>query len=193
MGIENVCVFCGARDGNVPELRALAGRLGRELASRGLGLVYGGAALGLMGALADGALAEGGRVRGVIPHGLANREFAHPKVTDLHYVDSMHERKALMERSSDAFIALPGGYGTLDELFEIITWAQIGLHNKPIGLLNPKGYFDGLLTWQARATFDGFIPPSMAGVLVVEPEPGPLLDRLLAHAPPPPAVQWLKR
>jgi uncharacterized protein (TIGR00730 family) len=191
--IRNVCVFCGARDGNVPAFRALATELGGELVKRGLGLVYGGAALGLMGALADAVLAGGGPVRGVIPHGLAQKEFAHPRVKDVHFVDSMHERKALMEKSSDAFIAMPGGFGTLDELFEIVTWSQVGLHRKPIGLLNPDGYFDGLLQFRARAVKDGFISAAFAEALVVETTPQTLLERLLSYVPPPPVVQWIRK
>ena len=193
MAIKNVCVFCGARDGNVPAFRTLATALGADLARRGMGLVYGGAAQGLMGALADAVLAGGGHVRGVIPHGLARKEFPHPRVKDLHFVDSMHARKALMEQSADAFIAMPGGFGTLDELFEIVTWSQVGLHRKPIGLLNADGYFDGLLAWRARAVSDGFIGAATAEALVVRDSPVALLDALVVHQPPPPVVQWIQR
>jgi uncharacterized protein (TIGR00730 family) len=160
------------------------------MAKRGLSLVYGGGALGMMGALADAVLDAGAKVTGVIPHGLARREFAHARVTTMHRVDTMHERKALMERLSDAFIALPGGFGTLDELFEITTWAQIGLHEKPIGLLDTGGYWEGLKLQIARALKEGFVAEGLDRLLVVEREPDALLDRLLEHVPPPPVVKW---
>lgn len=192
MAVNRVCVFCGARDGFKPSYRAAARALGAELARRGLELVYGGAAVGLMGAVADAVLEGGGRVTGVLPRGLARKEFAHPDVDDLRYVSTMSERKALMEQLSDAFVALPGGYGTLDELFEVTTWAQLGLHQKPIGVLNTDGFFDPLLSWVSRAVSDGFIPEGLQNALAVERDPGALIELLQVHLPPPPAVQWIK-
>ena len=140
-----------------PEYRAAAEGLGRDLAARNIGLVYGGARLGLMGAVADAVLAAGGKVTGVIPGALAEKEVAHSGLTDLRVVTSMHERKALMADLADGFIALPGGWGTLDEFFEILTWAQLGLHHKPCGLLNVHGYFDGLLSFLEHSHEEGFV------------------------------------
>src|SRR6187549_1487199 len=142
-----VCVFAGSSSGSRPEYRTAAEDLGRELAARGIELVYGGAHVGLMGGVADAVLAGGGRVTGVIPKALVDKEVAHTGLTDLRIVASMHQRKALMVDLSDAFIALPGGWGTLDEMFEILTWAQLGLHRKPCGLLNVQKYFDRLLAF----------------------------------------------
>jgi uncharacterized protein (TIGR00730 family) len=144
-----------------------------------------------MGAVADGVLGGGQQAIGVIPRGLARAEFAHPKLTTLHAVDSMHERKALMEELSDAFVALPGGFGTMDELFEILTWAQIGLHAKPIGLLNVEGYWDPLEQQIRRGFTEGFIPPGLDTALVVETSAEALVERLLLHQPPPSAVKWI--
>jgi uncharacterized protein (TIGR00730 family) len=189
--ISKVAVFCGARDGARPAYRASAVAFGKALAERSMALVYGGGSTGLMGAVADGALQGRGEVIGVIPKGLARAEFAHLGLTALHYVATMHQRKALMEELSDAFVALPGGYGTLDELMEIVTWAQIGLHTKPIGLLNVEGYFDPLLAFVQRAVDDGFISPGLGSVLCVERTPEALLTKLLTHQPPAPAVQWI--
>jgi uncharacterized protein (TIGR00730 family) len=193
MPIAAIACFCGARDGLQPAFRESAQKLGRALAERKLHLVYGGGALGMMGALADAVLEHGGQVTGVIPHGLARAEFEHPRLTALHRVETMHERKALMERLADAFIALPGGFGTLDELFEIATWSQIGLHEKPIGLLDTKGYWQGLQLQVARAIEEGFVAKHLDRLLVVDERPAVLLDRLVAHAPPAPVVQWRKR
>ncbi len=188
-----VGVYCGSRDGAKPSYREAAHAFGRELAKNGLSLVYGGAQSGLMGAVADGVLEGGQAVTGVLPHGLARAEFAHPRLTTLHLTESMHERKAKMESLSDAFVALPGGFGTLDELFEILTWAQVGLHSKPVGLLNVGGYWDPLEA-QIRMGFDeGFIPPTLKTTLVVEKTPAALIARLLAHAPPPSAIKWIQR
>jgi uncharacterized protein (TIGR00730 family) len=188
--LRAVCCFCGARDGLDPRFRAGAQALAKAMAARGLELVYGGGALGMMGTLADAMLDAGAKVTGVIPHGLARREFEHARVTTLHRVDTMHERKALMERLSDAFIALPGGFGTLDELFEIATWAQLGLHEKPIGLLDTAGYWEGLKMQVARAMREGFVGNGLEKLLVIESEPEVLLKNLLAHVPPPAAIKW---
>src|SRR5262245_36044027 len=146
-----IFVFCGSAKGARPEYADAARRVGRELAARGLALVYGAGDVGLMGVLADAALGAGGRVVGVIPGALVAREVAHRWLTELHGVETMPQRKALMADRSDAFVALPGGYGTLDEMFEILTWAQLGIHQKPVGLLNVNGFFDLLLAWALHA------------------------------------------
>lgn len=185
-------VYCGSRDGAKPIYRQAAIGLGQVLAKNGLNLVYGGAHHGLMGAVADGVLAGGHHVTGVLPRGLARAEFAHPKLTTLHLVESMHERKAMMEQLSDAFIAMPGGFGTLDELFEILTWAQVGLHSKPVGLLNVGGYWDPLEAQILRGFEEGFIPPALMTALVVEKTPEALIDRLILHEPPASPITWIR-
>ena len=156
--MKKVGVFCGARTGSSATFAEATSALGRSLANRGHGIVYGGGRVGLMGILADAALAAGGQVTGVIPQALADAEIAHEGLTHLHVVNSMHERKALMAQLSDAFIALPGGYGTLDELCEIVTWAQLGIHDKPIGLLNVNRYYDRLIELFDLGMREGFIP-----------------------------------
>jgi uncharacterized protein (TIGR00730 family) len=181
--MRRICVFTGSNPGNRPEYREAAQALGHEMVARGLGLVYGGASVGLMGVIADTVLAGGGEVIGVIPRGLFRREVAHKDLTQLYEVNSMHERKALMADLADGFIALPGGYGTFDELFEIITWAQIGLHSKPIGLLDAAGYFAPLLALITHASAEGFIQPMHAGIVIHEQSPATLLDRLSMHQP----------
>ncbi|HTE06888.1 MAG TPA: TIGR00730 family Rossman fold protein, partial [Planctomycetota bacterium] len=145
MDIRRLCVFCGSSEGNDPVYKAAAQSMGKMLVRRGVGLVYGGGSIGLMGVLADAVLAGGGEVTGVIPSALATKEVQHTGLTHTRVVDNMHARKALMNQLSDGFVAMPGGYGTLEELFEVVTWAQLGLHAKPVGLLNVVGYFDGLL------------------------------------------------
>lgn len=189
--IRRVCVFCGSRPGHSPAFAQAAATLGRELARRGLGLVYGGAGQGLMGAVADAVLDGGGEAYGVIPHGLAQQEFAHPRLTQVHFVGSMHERKALMESLSDAFIALPGGFGTMDELFEALTWAQLGLHEKPVGLVDTSGYYAPLVAWIRGALDAGFVPRALESALLVAPAPDALLEQLLSHRPPASPVKWL--
>ena len=160
MSSLRICVFCGSSDGDAPIFRDVAAHVGRELAGRGIGLVYGGGRVGCMGALADAALAAGGEVIGVIPEALAAREVAHRELSALHVVGSMHERKALMAALSDAFLALPGGFGTLEELFEAITWRQLGYHAKPCAVLNVAGYYDPLLKFCDDAVAAGFVRPS---------------------------------
>ena len=179
--MRSLCVFCGSSDGGRPAYRSAAAALGAHLASRAIDLVYGGSDIGLMRAVADAALAGGGRVVGVIPGSLVDREIAHRGLTELHVVDSMHERKALMADRSDAFVALPGGYGTLDELCEALTWGQLGLHTKPCGLLNVEGFFDGLLALFERARSDGFLH-SPADSLLVDDDPIRLVARLEARS-----------
>lgn len=182
--MTRVCVFCGSSVGGSAEYRSAAETLGRLLAERGLTLVYGGGSVGLMGALADAALASGGRVIGVIPDALAIREVAHPRLTEMRVVPSMHARKALMAELSEAFVGLPGGFGTFEELLEIVTWAQLGIHSKPVGVLNVAGYYDGLVRLVDHAVSEGFIVRESRDLFFVADRPDALLDRLGAHRPP---------
>ena len=192
MAIARVCVFCGSSPGAVPGFAALADRLGTLLGERAIGLVYGGASVGLMGRLAGAALAAGGDVIGVIPRSLVDMEVAHTGLSELRVVDTMHERKALMADLADAFIALPGGIGTLDELFEVLTWAQLGLHTKPVGLLDRDGYFDSLLAFLDRAVSARFVQPVHRAMLLVDDDPERLLAAFQAYTPPPP-FKWVDR
>jgi uncharacterized protein (TIGR00730 family) len=171
-----VCVFAGSSPGNVPAFAEAARELGRELARRGHALVYGGGHAGLMGILADAALAAGAHVTGVIPAFLVDQELAHRAVSELKVVRSMHERKEAMARLSDGFVALPGGYGTLEELFEVVTWAQLALHDKPCGLLNVGGYYDGLLVFLDGAVRAQLVKPAHRSLLLVATEARGLLD-----------------
>ncbi|QDT47544.1 LOG family protein YvdD [Symmachiella dynata] len=179
-----ICVFCGSQTGGRPEYQQQAAELGRLFVEQGHSLVYGGGQVGLMGIIADAVLAAGGEVVGVIPEQLATKELLHTGVTVMHRVDSMHARKAKMEQLSDAFVALPGGYGTLEELLEIITWAQLGIHRKNIGILNTAGYFDGLLGLVDHAIGESFIRPGHRELLVVANTPAELLERLQEHELP---------
>ena len=182
--MRNICVFCGSQSGTDPRYRQIAVELGHLLAQRGHGLVYGGGHVGLMGTIADAVLEAGGDVTGVIPKPMTDRELAHETVTKLYVVSSMHERKALMASLSDAFIAMPGGYGTLEELFEVIAWAQLGIHRKPIGVLNAAGYFDALLSLVEHMIGEGFIKTKYRGLFVTAEQPQALLDALLRHQMP---------
>jgi hypothetical protein len=187
---KRVCVFCGSRAGDGPGLVALAGAVGRGLAARGFGVVYGGARAGMMGALADAALGAGAEVVGVLPAALVAHEVAHTDLTSLHLVGSMHERKARMSELSHAFLTLPGGFGTLDELFEVVTWRLLEIHTKPCFLLNTGGYFDALLAFLDRAEADGLLAPEHRALLRVGSEVGPLLDEValaLDASPIPPS------
>jgi hypothetical protein len=177
--MSRICVFCGSSDGTKPEYRAAAASLGRALVRERLGLVYGGSNIGLMRVLADAALEAGGEVVGVIPSHLASREIAHRGLSALHVVQTMHERKALMAELSDAFIAMPGGYGTLDELCEMLTWDQLKLHRKPCAILNTAGFYDGLLALFDRARLDGFLYGA-ASDLIIDSDPERLLDRVIS-------------
>lgn len=168
-----------------------ARRLGVALTARGLGLVYGGGHVGLMGVVADAVLAGGGRVVGVIPRALADKELAHGGLSELHVVGTMHERKALMADCADAFVALPGGFGTADELFEILTWAQLGLHAKPVGLLNIAAFFDPLLAWIDHMTAENLLRPEHRRLLLVADEVDRLLDRFADWRPEPPRGKWI--
>jgi uncharacterized protein (TIGR00730 family) len=175
-----IAVFCGSRRGAHEAYVEAAAAVGARLADRGCELVYGGAHVGLMGVLADAALARGGRVTGVIPASMVERELAHRGLTDLRVVDSMHERKALMASLADGFLVLPGGMGTLDELCEILTWAQLGIHAKPVGLLNVRGYWTGFLHFLDTAVADGFLRPADRATLACDDGVASLVDRLLA-------------
>ncbi|HVC88315.1 MAG TPA: TIGR00730 family Rossman fold protein [Gaiellaceae bacterium] len=189
--MNRVCVFCGASSGRVPAYAVAARAFGAAVAARGLGLVYGGGRVGLMGAVADGALAGGGEVIGVIPQELVDRELAHGGLSELHVVRSLHDRKALMAELGDAFAALPGGFGTLDELLEQLTWSQLGLHRKPVGLLDVEGYWRPLVGLARHATAEGFVREADLAQIAVSDDPDGLLDRLerLARAPRPRA-KW---
>ena len=190
--MKRVCVFAGSSAGSRDEYQDAARALGRTLAERGIGLVYGGARVGLMGIIADATLTAGGQAIGVIPAALVAREIAHEGLTELRIVSSMHERKALMTDLSDGFIAVPGGWGTLEEFFEVLTWAQLGLHRKPCGLLNVLGYFDGLLSFLEHAVGERFLRREYASMIAVAASPAALLDRLGSYAPP--AVEkWIDR
>ncbi|HEV8460393.1 MAG TPA: TIGR00730 family Rossman fold protein [Gaiellaceae bacterium] len=176
--MERVCVFCGASRGRTPAYAEAARAFGATAAARGLGLVYGGGRVGLMGALADAALAAGGEVVGVIPQELVDRELAHGGLSELRVVGSLHERKAEMAELADAFVALPGGFGTLDELMEQLTWSQLGLHAKPVGLLDVEGYWRPLIALARHATEEGFVRESDLGSIAVGDDPELLLGRL---------------
>ena len=178
--LKNLCVFCGSRLGSPPLYAESARRLGELLARRGIGLVYGAGHIGLMGVLADAALHAGGTVAGVIPQALVERELAHQALTRLHVVSSMHQRKALMADLSDAFLALPGAYGTADETFEMLTWNQLKIHAKPVGLLNIAGFFDPLLGWIDRCVADDLLKPRYREFLLVDDDAERLLDALTA-------------
>lgn len=181
--LRRIAVYCGSSDAVEPKYKDLARGFGRLLAARGHELVYGGGRTGLMGAVADGALEGGGRVTGVIPTRIRDHEVAHLGLSELVIVDGMHARKQIMCGLSDAFVALPGGYGTLDELFEAVTWTQLGYHDKPCALLDPFGYFDGLVQFLDHALSEGFLRRTTRSILLHEREPETLLERL-ASVPP---------
>lgn len=180
MAIRSLCVFCGSSVGNRPEYAAAAAEVGQLLAERNIRLIYGAGDVGLMGVLADAALAKGGEVVGVIPQMLVDRELAHRGLTELRIVSTMHERKALMAELSDAFLALPGGLGTFEELCEALTWSQLGIHAKPCGALNVNGYFDHLAALLDRAVQEGFVSEANRSLLVMTTSAAELLSRLAA-------------
>jgi len=190
--MKRICVFCGSSPGARPEYRTAAIALGTALAERGIELVYGGAHLGLMGAVADAARAAGGHVIGVIPQALADRGVGHPELEDLRIVASMHERKATMAQLSDGFIALPGGLGTLEEVLEALTWAQLGMHGKPVGLLNVAGYYDLLTAFLDHAAEERFIHTQHRAMLLPAGEVPDLLEAM-ARFVPPSVAKWLDR
>jgi uncharacterized protein (TIGR00730 family) len=190
--MKRICVYCGSSLGNQPLYREAALAMGAVLASRKIGLVYGGGNVGLMGVVADAVLAGGGEVIGVIPQSLADREIAHSGVTDLRIVDSMHTRKALMADLSDAFIAMPGGFGTFEEIFEAVTWTQLGVHRKPCGLLNVGGFYTPLALFIDQAVSEGFIKPVHRQSIVVDDNPERLVNAL-AEVELPDVPKWIRR
>ena len=189
---RRIAVYCGSSRGNSPEYVEIARDFGRFLAQRGIGVVYGGGRVGMMGAVADGALGEGGEVIGVIPEKLQTLELAHRGVSELFVVDSMHARKMLMAQLSDGFVGLPGGYGTLEEVFEVTTWTQLNYHRKPVGLLNARGYYDKLLAFLAHATGEGFVRPELASLIATADTPEVLLQAL-ETAEIPDLEKWIDR
>ncbi|HEX6749303.1 MAG TPA: TIGR00730 family Rossman fold protein [Longimicrobium sp.] len=189
--LRRVCVFCGSNPGGRPDYAAAAREMGRVLVERGLGLVYGGGNVGLMGIVADTVLAGGGEVVGVIPEALMAREVGHAGLTELHVVRTMHERKAMMADRADAFVAMPGGFGTFEEFCEVLTWSQLGFHPKPCGLLNVAGYYDPLLALFDRGAEEGFIPPQHRALVIEETDPARLLDRFAAFRPPT-TSKWIR-
>jgi uncharacterized protein (TIGR00730 family) len=193
MDLRRLCVFCGSSMGARSDYAEAARGLGEELARRGLGLVYGGAHVGLMGVLADACRAAGGEVIGVIPGTLVDAEVAHTGLDDLRVVGTMHERKALMADLADGFVALPGGFGTLDELCEVVTWSQLGLHPvpKPCGVLDVAGFFAPLVALFDGAAAEGFVSAAHRDLVLVEDQPAALLDALAAWSPPPPTRKWV--
>jgi uncharacterized protein (TIGR00730 family) len=191
--VERICVFCGASPGARPEYAEATRELARLVIAEGIGVVYGGGGVGLMGALADEVIASGGELTGVIPRALVDREIAHRDVMDMRVVGSMHERKALMAELSDAFVALPGGIGTLEELFEVYTWAQLGLHSKPCALLNVAGYYDGIADFLALAVSERFLREETRDLLLVDADPAALIDRLRSFEPPAVVPKWIDR
>jgi uncharacterized protein (TIGR00730 family) len=190
--MKRICVFAGSNPGSRTEYRAAAQELGQTIVRRGLGLVYGGARVGLMGALADAVLAAGGHVTGVIPEALAAKEVAHDGLSDLRIVPSMHTRKSAMADLADGFIALPGGWGTLEEFFEVLTWAQLGLHAKPCGLLNVQGFFDRLLSFLDHSIDERFVRRENRSMVMASSSPDDLLDRFERYRPPV-AEKWIDR
>jgi uncharacterized protein (TIGR00730 family) len=190
--MRRLCVFCGSQVGKQPIYAENARRLGSLLAQHAIALVYGAGNIGLMGVLADAVLQAEGEVIGVIPKALVEKEVAHAQLTELHVVDTMHQRKALMADRADGFAALPGGYGTADELFEILTWAQLGLHAKPIGLLNVAGYFDPLLGWLERMVQEGFLKPKHFRLLQVADQAEQLLNMLINYHAEQVEDKWIK-
>jgi uncharacterized protein (TIGR00730 family) len=182
--MNRICVFCGTNPGSRPEYGAAARRLGQVLAEQGIELVYGGASVGIMGELADSVQEHGGHVTGIIPQQLVEKEAAHTGIPNLIVVASMHQRKSQMADMSDGFIALPGGIGTLEGFFEILTWGQLGIHAKPSGILNVEGYFDGLTGFLDHAVREGFLTEAHRNAIIVESSPERLLDRMRAFTPP---------
>src|SRR5210317_2219612 len=182
--MKRICVYCGSNPGRLPDYRESARQLGHELAARGLGLVYGGASVGVMGAVADAVLEQGGNAIGVIPRSLATREVAHSRLDELIVVDSMHARKAQMAELSDGFIALPGGWGTIEEIFEMLTWAQLGFHEKPCGLLNVSHYYDDLFAFLDKAIREQFVKPEYRPMIMMDEDPANLIRRFAQYRAP---------
>jgi uncharacterized protein (TIGR00730 family) len=189
--VKRICVFCGSSVGVRPAYASAARAMAAELVRRRIGVVYGGGGIGLMGVLADAMLEGGGEVIGVIPRPLASKELAHTGLTEMRVVESMHERKALMASLADGFVAMPGGLGTFEETLEILTWSQLGIHRKPIGLLNVDGYYDGLLAMLAHAIAEGFVPAEYRALSVTASSPAALLDLMESWRPPDFPGRWL--
>ena len=181
--MKSVCVFCGSSMGNNPAYTELAVQVGREIAQRGLQLVYGGGSVGLMGVVADAAMSSGGKVVGVIPQALLDRELGHGGLSELIVVSSMHERKSEMVRRADAFLALPGGFGTFEEFCEVLTWAQLGIHEKPCALVNLNGFYDPLLSLFDRSVIEGFLRPEYRAFVLTSSSPVEVLDLLQGYLP----------
>ncbi|WP_419876999.1 TIGR00730 family Rossman fold protein [Brevibacillus centrosporus] len=188
--MKRICVFAGSNPGVNPAFEQIAQDLGRELVARELDLVYGGSNMGLMGRVANSVLAGGGKAIGIMPTGLFRGEIVHTGLTELHEVNTMHERKAMMNDLSDGFIALPGGYGTFEEIFEVVSWGQIGIHTKPIGLLNVDGYYTPLMEMVNHATAAGFIPVMQGELILCESDPAVLLDKMRDYTPPVKTNKW---
>lgn len=188
--LRSLCVYCGSNPGKRPDYRAAAALLGQAMAARGIGLVYGGASIGVMGAIADSVMQHGGRAVGIIPHSLATREVAHSGLDELIVVNSMHERKAKMSDLADGFIALPGGWGTIEEIFEMLTWAQLGFHDKPCGLLNVAGYYDHLGLFLEHTIDQLFVREAYRPMIMIERDVDTLLDRF-AHYQAPQVKKWI--
>jgi uncharacterized protein (TIGR00730 family) len=182
--LTSLCVYCGSSPGRQPDYLAAARTLAQAMVERGIRLVYGGASVGIMGAVADEVLRLGGEAVGVIPEALMRKELAHARLSELHVTPSMHARKTLMAELADAFVALPGGIGTFEEIFEVWTWAQLGFHRKPCGLLNVAGYYDGLIAFLDHSASEQFVRPEQRHMLVVETAPSALLDRFVSYSPP---------
>lgn len=193
MQLKRITIFCGSSSGIDPQFEQMAYNLGRNMASRGIGLVYGGAKIGLMGAVANGALSEGGEVIGVLPNFLSRKEILHEGLSELIMVDTMHERKALMDKLSDGAIALPGGFGTLEELLEMLTWAQLGLHGKPLGLFNMNGFYDDLLHLFDKMIASGFLKQCNKDLLLVSGDFLQLLDLMESYETPDLVGKWIEK
>ena len=190
--MKRVCVYCGSSDGKKPEYKEAARTLGRAMLDKGIGLVYGGAQIGIMGEIADTVMEGGGEVIGIMPKSLADREIFHTGLTRLEIVDSMHERKAMMADLSDGFIALPGGLGTIEEIFEVLTWAQLGFHQKPCALLNALGYYDNLSAFLNHTVIEGFVNTASRSMLITESDPVTLLERFEEYEAPV-VNKWIDR
>ncbi|SNZ07055.1 TIGR00730 family Rossman fold protein [Cohaesibacter gelatinilyticus] len=190
--MKSICIFCGSNWGNREEYKQAASAISREIARRGYTLVYGGAGVGLMGACADAALAEGGKVIGILPEALKEKEVDHKGLTELHLVSSMHERKAMMAELSDGFISIPGGAGTMDEMFEIWTWGMLGWHDKPSALMNVEGYYDDLIKFLDKTADEGFVRKAHREMLIIDTDAESILDQMENYQPPQ-GSKWIKQ
>lgn len=182
--MKRICVYCGSSPGERADYRSAATSLAAELVARDLELVYGGSSKGIMGVLADAVLEHGGRVCGVMPHAMVRKEIAHDGLTEMHVTETMHERKAMMAERADGFVALPGGFGTLEEIIEVLTWGQLGFHGKPCGLLNIAGYYDHLCDFMAHAEHEGFLKPAHRSMLLIARDAAVLLDAFASYGAP---------